>query len=164
MSDMVRAWLDHTQQLDQEATPGPWKVQGAGDESTTWIDSPEGDVLIHDERGWGHMRENFTWVRQPDAEWIAHARTALPQAAAALRAVLDLHGSVEVEPSDTICGECSFRLPNGRYFGKLIEWPCPTVQAVQSALCDHQAWGITYRDPTTTCWACDCGHEWTETR
>lgn len=53
---------------------------------------------------------------------------------AAAIAVLDLHKPVEVEPSDTICRECSFQLPNGRYFGRLEEWPCPTVRAVESAL------------------------------
>lgn len=47
---------------------------------------------------------------------------------ARIEAVLGLHHAVEIEPSDTICGECSFRLPNGRYFGKLVEWPCPTVE------------------------------------
>lgn len=41
-----------------------------------------------------------------------------------------LHRPVEIEPSSTICGHCSFQLPNGRYFGKIIEWPCPTAVAL----------------------------------
>ena len=61
-----------------------------------------------------------------------------PDMLAALRAVLDLHRAVEVEPSDTICAECSWQLPNGRYFGKVEEWPCPTVLAVQAALGEVQ--------------------------
>ena len=52
----------------------------------------------------------------------------------ALEKVLRLHYPVEVEPSDTICGECSYRLPNGRYFGKVVEHPCPTIRAVTAAL------------------------------
>ena len=53
---------------------------------------------------------------------------------AALRAVLGAHTPIEVEPSETLCRECSFRLPSGRYFGKLTEWPCPTVRAITEAL------------------------------
>lgn len=53
-------------------------------------------------------------------------------AVAALKAVLELHRPVDVEPSDTICGECSFRLPNGRYFGKVVEWPCPTATIIEA--------------------------------
>lgn len=41
-----------------------------------------------------------------------------------------LHQPVEIEPSSTICGECSFRLPNGSYFGKVEEWPCATLSLI----------------------------------
>ena len=40
---------------------------------------------------------------------------------------LELHRPVDIEPSETICGECSFQLPNGKYFGKIVEHPCATV-------------------------------------
>ena len=53
---------------------------------------------------------------------------------AALRAALGAHTPVEVEPSETLCRECSFRLPNGRYLGMLTEWPCPTVREITEAL------------------------------
>lgn len=46
--------------------------------------------------------------------------------------LLELHGPVEIEPCETICGQCSFQLPNGAYFGKVEEWPCPTVRVLQS--------------------------------
>ena len=48
----------------------------------------------------------------------------------AVERVRALHVPVEVEPSDTICRECSVRLPTGRYFGKLVEHPCPTITAL----------------------------------
>lgn len=83
--------------------------------------------------GWGHDVSGIKGA-PADREFITDARTALPAARAALRAVLDLHCPVEVEPSDTICGECSLQLPNGRYFGKVVAWPCPTVRAVEAAL------------------------------
>lgn len=53
---------------------------------------------------------------------------------AATRAVLEPHKPVDIEPSDTICHECSFQLPNGRYIVKIADWPCPTVQAITEHL------------------------------
>ena len=47
-----------------------------------------------------------------------------------LDAARELHYPVEIEPSDTICGECSYQLPNGSYLGKIVEWPCPTIRAL----------------------------------
>ena len=65
------------------------------------------------------------------------ARTDVPALLVEVRRLQDavervraLHVPVEVEPSDTICRECSLRLPNGRYFGKLVEHPCPTITAL----------------------------------
>ena len=40
-----------------------------------------------------------------------------------------LHHPVEIEPSETICGECSYRMPNGRYL-PVVEHPCPTIDAL----------------------------------
>ncbi len=51
--------------------------------------------------------------------------------AAAVERAEALHCPVDIEPSDTICHECSFQLPNGRYFGKVVEHPCPTLQALR---------------------------------
>ena len=41
-----------------------------------------------------------------------------------------LHRPVDIEPSDTICGECSYRMPNGRYLHPVVEHPCPTIAAL----------------------------------
>ena len=41
-----------------------------------------------------------------------------------------LHRPVDIEPSDTICGECSYRMPNGRYLQPVVEYPCPTISAL----------------------------------
>lgn len=41
-----------------------------------------------------------------------------------------LHRPLQIEPSETICAECSFRLPNGRFFGKVVEYPCATKLAL----------------------------------
>lgn len=52
---------------------------------------------------------------------------------AAVHRVREVHVAVEIEPSDTICKECSFQLPTGRYFGKIVEYPCPTIQALEDS-------------------------------
>ena len=134
MSDDVRAWLDHTQKLDQAATPGPWvwsepDPEWTGDYYGVWErdeDMPP-VAATHAPGEYG----------KADAEWIAHARTALPAAVAALRAVADLH-----QPDDGgHCTEClighdgdSFTAGNPVYDA----WPCATITAIQDTLGDHQ--------------------------
>lgn len=52
---------------------------------------------------------------------------------ATLDAVRELHRPVDVEPSETICHECSYLLPNGRYFGQITESPCQTLRILDGA-------------------------------
>jgi hypothetical protein len=73
------------------------------------------------------------WVQRDDGYWVLRLPDPRPPRAA-IDAVLALHTPVDIEPSETICHECSWQLPNGQYFGKLVEWPCPTVQALTDAL------------------------------
>lgn len=124
MTDDVRAWLDHTHTLDQNATPGPWSfipdtkvtgervLRGGSDETG-------GDVFSCPR----YAHTEFT----ADAEWIAHSRTALPAAVAALRAVLGVHQSRRVchLGDDSYCDHCG------------VEWPCPTVAAVRDKIGDE---------------------------
>lgn len=42
-----------------------------------------------------------------------------------------LHRPVNTETKGTICRECSFQLPNGRWFGKIVSYPCPTMSLFQ---------------------------------
>lgn len=125
MSDDVRAWLDHTQKLDQAATPGPWvwsepDPEWTGDYYGVWErdeDMPP-VAATHAPGEYG----------KADAEWIAHARTALPQAVAALRAVIELHAPFQASrPFCRVCTEAddtAYPLP----------WPCPTITAIQDTL------------------------------
>lgn len=64
------------------------------------------------------------------------SRRDIPRLVSAIEAVLDLHRPVEVEPSMTICDECSNAIGVGdrlRYM-PVEEWPCPTVRALTSKL------------------------------
>ena len=69
--------------------------------------------------------------------FIAAARDDVPRLLAGVRRlqaaderVRALHRPVDIEPSDTICGECSYGLRNGRYLPPVVEYPCPTIAAL----------------------------------
>ena len=121
-------WLDTTQRLDGAATPGPW----------VW--SEPDPVWTGDYYGVWERDEDMPPVAathapgeygKADAEWIAHARTALPQAVDVLRAVTDLHRPrnrvAQCESGHLVdtpgpCTDCD------------QDWPCPTVTAINEAL------------------------------
>lgn len=125
IQDRITEWAT----LAEAATEGPWSATyGPREIPRIWSDSP-GLIDSHEFIAKCAMKEDA-----PDAIFMAASRTAVPAMAAALTAVLELHHPVEVEPSDTICSHCSFRLPNGRFFGKVVEWPCSTVEAIETAL------------------------------
>ena len=104
------------------ATPGPWEADGsahvltAGDTPTfvaRCADPDESDAGVL------------------DAEFIAHARTDVPDMAAALRAVLELH--VKARPITAAYGTQE----GGDYCYSCAEdWPCPTVTAIRRYLGD----------------------------
>ena len=132
MSDDVRAWLDRAHTLDQNATPGPWVWSGpdpewTGDYYGVWErdeDMPP-VAATHAPGEYG----------KADAEWIAHARTALPAAVAALRALADLH-----QPRNRVTHSASGHLVDtpGPCTACDWDWPCPTIAAIQDTLGDHQ--------------------------
>lgn len=107
------------------ATEGPW---------TTYTVTPHmgSEVLTAPREG-----EDYgdyvvpEYIDTDNAAFIAHARTDVPDMAAALRAVLELHAciepSLEQEREQGMrdwCGECD------------TFWPCPTVDAIRRYLGD----------------------------
>lgn len=111
------------------ATEGPWTAEYSGE---------QGNCVLPP--GYQSTREAVAVTRllsaQADAELIANARTDLPALLAAVEAVMKRHRPVEVEPSETICAECSTLRGQGetaRYF-PFTEYPCPTVRAITDAL------------------------------
>ena len=119
-------WLGKAERLDEAATPGPWETPedtARRGHITAPVDDPEeGKFVTHCEECEGHV------LNAANAEWIAHARTALPASVAALRAVLDLHAPFRAgRPFCGVCAEAddtAYPLP----------WPCPTVAAITEAL------------------------------
>ena len=95
------------------ATEGPWDLIGGGEYVT-----PVGIMVAPDDGG----------VNGADAEFIAHARTDVPDMAAALRAVLELHKHHAGRGGEH-CGRC---------FPDEWGWPCATVAAIHQHIGDDQ--------------------------
>ena len=106
----TQEWIDKGKALADQATQGPWETDGR--EVTQHWSRPEPWQTIVDTEVscmdfcYGGSAKGVE--RDEDAEFIADARTRLPQALAALQAVLEIHQD---------------------HAG-----PCPTVQAIQNAL------------------------------
>lgn len=113
------------------ATEGPWTTFASND--LDWPIVSAGNVTYLGCSPDDGVRAGF---EQADAEFIAASRTDLPTLLAAVEVVMELHRPVEVEPSETICAECSTLRGQGetaRYF-PFTEYPCPTAQALTAAL------------------------------
>ena len=127
---MTAADLDAIEQRAHAATEGPWEMY-----------RPHHASGFHSVIGGAGGTDNLADdVLEADAEFIAHARSDAPALLAEVRRlqaagerVRALHRPVDIEPSDTICGECSYRMPNGRYLQPVVEHPCPTIAALDAA-------------------------------
>lgn len=129
MTDQITKLLDDVQRLDERATQGPWEA--TGNDYGGKVYEPSGYPLP----GCTSCGENEATYQGQDAEFIALSRTALPELAEAVRAVMELHRqttqSVPVPVFDeyddpvqiqNLCAACnSF-------------WPCKTVQAITAVL------------------------------
>ena len=122
-------WLGKAERLDGAATPGPWETPEdtarRGHIKAPVDDPEEGAFVTHCEECMGYV------LNAANAEWIAHARTALPAAVAALRAVTDLH-----QPRNTVTQSASGHLVDtpGPCTACDRDWPCPTITAIQDTL------------------------------
>lgn len=74
-------------------------------------------------------------ANRADAEFIVHARSALPKRDAALRAVLALHSEAEWVCGDKWCSDFPHGGTNCVACGsEYPDYPCPTVRAIEEAL------------------------------
>ncbi|WP_311053574.1 hypothetical protein [Rhodococcus qingshengii] len=105
--------VEHTKALEQAASEGPWEVY------------PNRDV-----KGIAHIRiplEMHPTAWTADAEFIAHARTAVPALVAAVERVQALHFQYLPAAVDFDC--CAHCNQNS---GGYVEWPCPTIRALET--------------------------------
>lgn len=112
-------WLDRADTLAGAATLGPWVEDGS-------LIGPRPGASVA--QVWG-----VRW--EADSAFIAHARAALPQAVAALRAVAGLH-----QPRNKVTQSASGHLVDtpGPCTACDWGWPCPTITTIQGTLGDHQ--------------------------
>lgn len=136
MSDRITRWLDESQQLADQATEGPWEadLDQRGETRGVWPTRPGVEQIIgayvaadgFDSQGWtGGTDENLTF--------IAEARTRLPQAVAALRAVMELHQPFKWSFGQGPVISCRACFDVGASEA-VSEWPCQTARVVAGAL------------------------------
>ena len=121
--------LDEIEARANAATEGPWEWEGEakaeweiGANSLVPSRRPDDPVLY----GYGYDASGIEVKTPADAEFIAHSRTDVPDMAAALRAVLNLHFKPQPVPAAYGTQE------GGDYCRTCAEdWPCPTVAAIR---------------------------------
>ena len=127
--------LDEIEARAHAATEGPWEWEGEakaeweiGANSLVPSRRPDDPVLY----GYGYDASGIEVKTPADAEFIAHARTDVPDMAAALRAVLKLHkeDGHGWGPGESFCTECQ------QGYGLLVPYPCPTVTAIRQHIGD----------------------------
>jgi hypothetical protein len=117
----VRTRLAEMRGRVEGATDGPWEARTTGRSGGDhWyvLDGASSIASIHASDGEDEDQ------REPDATFIAHARTDLPALLDAVEAVLGAHRYRIADTGNTEwCDECQ----DG-------PWPCPTVRAITDAL------------------------------
>ena len=118
--------LDQIEARAQTATEGPWGWHPYGVSGRT-LATPGPVIGGFPTHELNVLKTTDDWPpTDPDAEFIAAARTDVPALVAAVRAVLDKHR----RDGSEVAGWC---LHDGR------PWPCPTVRAVTDALGGERA-------------------------
>ena len=112
------------------ATEGPW-------EGIRYPDGLLGRVIASDELG-VCIAEDFP--DDADAEFIAHARADVPDMAAALRAVLEVHqdgGESQGYLDDGSYGDIPHCCTECGSLGEYgVPWPCATVETIRQHIGD----------------------------
>ena len=122
MSTAITAWLDDAQAKVDAATEEPWCLYPTIT-TVSYIEQSQRDGSVI---GGGHVAD----ASPDDAAFIADARTRLPQAIAALRAVLLMHRPM----NDLGSPPCAHCLSEDSDEVAFVPWPCPTVRAIATAL------------------------------
>ena len=153
-------WIAEQRRIEQAATEGPWEVC-----EEDWACISHGpDSVIHgyyegecSACGSSMLDKASVALDGEDAEFIAAARAALPNALDALEAVLALHQPVKIYAQADECGcgdedptiiespqgdDLCWDTPTGELCcpecldedSGAIDYPCPTVAAITEAL------------------------------
>lgn len=113
--------FEHTRTLADAATGGPWAPSRDARKGGPFLN------VIADPRKDGWRERVATALNPADAEFIAHARTAVPVLVAAVERVQALHFQYLPAAVDFDC--CAHCNQNS---GGYVEWPCPTIRALET--------------------------------
>lgn len=128
----IETWIAERKRILAAATEGPWEAyEGPGREPANILTPQHTPIPMIN----GCCDGDGYLDNPADVVSIADAHNHLPAFIRGWEAVLDRHRPIEVEPSNTICGGCSHRLPNGRYM-PVVEYPCETVRAIEAVIGD----------------------------
>ena len=128
----IQDWLDEGKALADQATQGPWEAEESSDGWTEIYGrdpiEPITPTVATTERG-----------GDTEAAFIADARTRLPQALAAIQAVMEIHKPFQADHYyNGMDGESLHRFvlrcDGCEKSGGIEDYPCPTVQAIQTEL------------------------------
>ncbi|MCQ4148708.1 hypothetical protein [Rhodococcus qingshengii] len=144
MSGVTGVDVEHTKALEAAATPGEWQPSRDARKGGPFLN------VIADPRRDGWRERVATALNPADAEFIAHARTAVPALVAAVERVQALHeplklflldddGSVDYsKPFDTLCRGCTdpdivnaWECDDGDPGDDYVQHPCPTIEALE---------------------------------
>ena len=124
-----RETLNRIRKQANAATEGPWEHEpppGPGED-------PMRPICVYPKEDGGTLA--YVQPLEADAEFIAHSRTDVPDMAAALRAVLELHAPDYTYPDCPKCSECSdIASTEAQRF--VVLWPCATVEAIRQHIGD----------------------------
>ena len=124
--------LDKIEARTNAATEGPWapwRDQDGAPHMNGLLMVGNADAVIPEGEFWVEDVDinpvAHTYLPE-DREFIAHSRADVPDMAAALRAVLDLHKEAG-RTGDTYCKHC---------FPAYFNYPCPTVAVIRQHIGD----------------------------
>ena len=120
--------LNEIEARTNAATPGPWEA-GCNDRHVLYVTTENEEFCA--EYG-PELYDSQGFFSDDDAEFIAHARTDVPDMAAALRAVLAIHTPVD-RGRATACCTCEQWIESTDPEA-CIEWPCATVETIRQHL------------------------------
>ena len=122
--------LNEIEARTNAATPGPWEA-GCNDRHVLYVTTENEEFCA--EYG-PELYDSQGFFSDDDTEFIAHARTDVPDMAAALRAVLAIHTPVD-RGRATACCTCEQWIESTDPEA-CIEWPCATVETIRQHIGD----------------------------
>ena len=129
-------WIKERRAIHDAATEGPWAVDGPAQAG------PDDSLVVYPKNDAGAIA--YVQPAWDDADSIVDAHNNLLTLLAAVENVLELHKPVERRKwwarrweKKTVCEECTSmvnKLAEWEHEETEVEYPCPTVRAIEGAI------------------------------